>query len=291
MRLVIITGISGAGKSQTIKYMEDLGFFCVDNLPPELIPKFAEICLRGGEKMDKIALVIDIRGGGLLQELFPALEKVKELGMSYEILFLDASDQVLIKRFKESRRSHPLAPEGRLLRGIKEERRILEDIRKKANHIIDTSNLTPKLLKEQITQIFVEGKVFEGLIISVISFGFKYGIPIDCDLVFDVRFLPNPYYIDSMRKLTGKNETVRDYVMKFEETKTFLEKLNDMLLFLIPHYIKEGKNQLVIGIGCTGGKHRSVVIAESIYTTLASKQHRVIVDHRDIDKDNKGVKL
>ncbi|MCX7710490.1 MAG: RNase adapter RapZ [Clostridia bacterium] len=288
MRFVIITGISGAGKSHTIKYMEDLGFFCIDNLPPELIPKFADICKRSADKMDKIALVVDIRGGELLKELLPALDEVNGLGVSYEILFLDAGDEVLIKRYKESRRAHPLAPEGRLIRGIKEERRILENIKGHANHIIDTSNLTPKLLKEQLTQIFVEGKVFDGLIISVTSFGFKYGIPLDCDLVFDVRFLPNPYYIDSMRKLTGKNETVREYVLKYKETQVFLEKLNDMLEFLIPNYIKEGKSQLVIGIGCTGGKHRSVTIADSIYSSLASKGHRVIADHRDIEKDNRG---
>ncbi len=288
MRFVIITGISGAGKSQTIKYMEDLGFFCVDNLPPELIPKFAEICLRGTDKMDKIALVIDIRGGELLKDLFPALEKVMELGLSYEILFLDASDQVLIKRFKESRRAHPLAPEGRLLRGIKEERRILSDIKRKANHLIDTSNLAPRLLKEQITQVFVEGRSLEGLVISVTSFGFKYGIPLDCDLVFDVRFLPNPYYIDSMRRLTGKNDTVRNYVLKFDEAQVFLNKLNDMIEFLIPNYIKEGKSQLVIGIGCTGGKHRSVAIADALYLYLKDKKHRVYVEHRDIDKDNRG---
>lgn len=288
MRFVIITGISGAGKSHTVKYMEDLGFFCVDNLPPELIPKFAEICIRSADKMDKIALVIDVRGGELLTDLIPALEEVKVAGVFYEILFLDASDQVLIKRFKESRRAHPLAPEGRLLRGIKEERRILEKIKGHANHIIDTSNLTPKLLKEQISQIFVEGRGFDGLIISATSFGFKYGIPLDCDLVFDVRFLPNPYYVDSMRKLTGKNDIVREYVLQYEETKIFLEKLYDMLEFLIPNYIKEGKTQLVIGIGCTGGKHRSVTIADHIYHTLIHKQHRVIVDHRDIDKDNRG---
>lgn len=288
MRFVIITGISGAGKSHTIKYMEDLGFFCVDNLPPELIPKFAEICIRSSDKMEKIALVIDIRGGESLKELLPALEEVKVMGMAYEILFLDASDQVLIKRYKESRRAHPLAPEGRLLRGIKEERRILEEIKGHANHIIDTSNLTPKLLKEQISQIFVDGRVFEGLIISVISFGFKYGIPLDCDLVFDVRFLPNPYYIDSMKRLTGKNEAVREYVLSFEETQVFIKKLNDMLEFLIPNYTKEGKKQLVVGIGCTGGKHRSVTVAESIYKFLLSKEHRVIIDHRDIEKDNRG---
>ncbi|HEX9059320.1 MAG TPA: RNase adapter RapZ [Clostridia bacterium] len=288
MRFVIITGMSGAGKSHAIKYMEDMGFFCVDNLPPELIPKFAEICLRSIGKMDRIALVIDIRGGELLMDLFPALEKVAELGLAYEILFLEASDQVIIKRFKESRRTHPLAAEGRLLKGIKEERAILDEIKKKANHLIDTSNLTPKLLKEQIVKIFIEGKIFEGLIINITSFGFKYGMPIDCDLVFDVRFLPNPYYIDSMRKLTGKSAAVRDYVMSFEETTVFLNKLNDMLEFLIPMYIKEGKTQLVIGIGCTGGKHRSVSIADALFSSLEGRQHRVFVDHRDIEKDNRG---
>lgn len=288
MRFVIITGVSGAGKSQVVKYLEDLGFFCVDNLPPALIPKFAEICYQSKSKMDKIALVIDIRGGELFKDLFSGLTALIEAGFTYEILFLEASDEVLIKRFKESRRSHPLAPEGRLAKGIKEERKILQEIKNKANHIVDTSNLSTRQLKEQILNIFVEGKSFEGIIISIISFGFKYGTPIDCDLVFDVRFIPNPYYIDSMRRYTGKHENVRDFVLNCTETETFLNKLNDMLEFLIPNYIKEGKSQLVIGIGCTGGKHRSVAIADSLYKTLESKQHRVIVDHRDIEKDNRS---
>jgi RNase adapter protein RapZ len=289
MRFVIITGVSGAGKSQVVKYLEDLGFFCVDNLPPALIPKFAEICYQSEGKMDRIALVIDIRGGELLKELFPGLTSLTEAGFSYEILFLEASDEVLIKRFKESRRAHPLAPEGRLIRGIREERRILQDIKSKASHIIDTSNLSTRQLKQELSNLYVEGRAFEGIIISIISFGFKYGIPIDCDLVFDVRFIPNPYYIESMKKLTGKNETVKDFVLKCNETETFLAKLNDMLEFLIPCYIKEGKSQIVIGIGCTGGRHRSVAIADSLFKTLESKQHRVIIDHRDIDKDNRGV--
>jgi len=285
MRFVIVTGISGAGRSQAIKCMEDMGFFCVDNLPPALIPKFAEICVQNRGKIDKIALVIDIRGGELFNDLITSLNTLKELNLPYEILFLEASDEVLIKRYKETRRLHPLAPEGRLIKGIDEERRILKDIKNKANHIIDTSNLTPRQLKEEISKIFVSGRNFKGLIISIISFGFKYGIPIDCDLVFDVRFLPNPFYIESMKNLTGENDTVIDYVLGCKEAKVFLEKLIDLIEFLIPNYIKEGKSQLVIGIGCTGGKHRSVVIANYLYGNLLEKQHSVIIDHRDIDKD------
>ncbi len=287
MRFVIVTGLSGAGKSQVVKCLEDLGFFCVDNLPPSLIPKFAEICFQSRGKMDKIALIIDIRGGELFKDIFPGLAAIKEAGFAYEILFLEASDDVLIKRFKESRRNHPLAPEGRLIRAIKEERTILQDIKSQASHIIDTSTLTPRQLKEEIASIFVEGKTYEGLIISIISFGFKYGIPIDCDLVFDVRFIPNPYYISSMKKLTGKHEAVKDFVLKSKETIEFTEKLSGMLEFLIPNYIKEGKSQLVIGIGCTGGRHRSVAIADSVYKILMEKQHRVVIEHRDIEKDNK----
>jgi len=288
MRFIVITGISGAGKTLVANYLEDAGFFCVDNLPPSLIPKFAEICLQSEGKMDKIALVIDIRGGELLNELFPALDALKEAGLSYEIIFMEASDSMLIKRYKESRRSHPLAPEGRLIKGIYEERSVLQKIKNNANYIVDTSNLTPRQLKEEIINVIGEGKTFKGLIISIISFGFKYGIPIDCDMVFDVRFIPNPYYVESMKKLTGRSEAVKGYVLRFAETNGFLVKLAEMLEFLIPCYIKEGKAQLVIGIGCTGGRHRSVVIGDSLYRMLADKQHRVVVEHRDIDKDGRG---
>ena len=290
MRLLIITGISGAGKSLVVKYLEDIGFFCVDNLPPLLIRKFVEICIQSRGKINKIALVIDIRGGELFNDLVPELNDLKDAGIAFEILFLEASDNVLIKRFKESRRIHPLAEDGRLIEGINKERKILSEIRKNATHVIDTSNLTPRQLKEEIMGIFLEGKRFEGMIINIISFGFKYGIPIDCDLVFDVRFIPNPYYIDSMKKQTGKNEAVRDYVLGFKETSEFLAKLKDMLEFLIPNYIKEGKSQLVIGIGCTGGRHRSVAISESLYKYLSEREHRVVIDHRDIDKDGRGAK-
>lgn len=288
MRFIVITGVSGAGKSLVAKHLEDAGFFCVDNLPPLLIPKIAEICFQSGGKMDKIALVIDIRGGELLNDLFPGLEALKEAGYSYEILFMEASDRVLIKRYKESRRSHPLAPEGRLLKGINEERKVLQKIKDKANYIIDSSNLTPRQLKEEITTIIGDDKAYRGLIISVISFGFKYGIPIDCDLVFDVRFIPNPYYIDSMKRLTGRSETVKNYVMKMPETGEFIKRLEDMVDFLIPNYLKEGKSQLVIGIGCTGGRHRSVVIADVLHKMLQEKQHRAVIEHRDIEKDGRS---
>jgi len=287
MEFLVITGISGAGKSLVAKYMEDLGYFCVDNLPPALIPKFAEIVSRSAGKINKIALVIDVRGGELLNDFFPSLEALKELGFEYKILFLEASNNVLVKRYKESRRSHPLAHSGRIMEGINEERQVLQQIKKNADHVIDTSNLAPIQLKEEISNIFLKGKEFKGMIISIVSFGFKYGIPIDCDLVFDVRFLPNPYYIPSMRKLTGKSEIVRDYVMKNEQTVVFFEKLIDLLDFLIPNYIREGKSQLVIGVGCTGGRHRSVAISELLYNTLADRQHSAIIDHRDIERDNK----
>ena len=240
------------------------------------------------ESIDKVALVIDVRGGALLKDLFPGLQALNEAGFAYELLFLEASDEVLIKRYKETRRSHPLAPEGRVIKGIREERRILQEIKDRADHVIDTSNLTTRQLKDEIFSIFSQGKSFKGIIISIITFGFKYGIPIDCDLVFDVRFIPNPYYIPSMKKLTGKNEAVKRYVLECSETETFLAKLIDMLEFLIPNYIKEGKSQLVIGIGCTGGRHRSVAIGDKVYNMLLERQHSVVIDHRDIEKDGRG---
>lgn len=288
MRFIVITGISGAGKSLVAKYLEDAGYFCIDNLPPLLIPKIAEICSQSCEKMDKVALVIDIRGGELLNDLFPGLEALREAGHTYEILFLEATDRVVVKRYKETRRSHPLAPEGMLIKGINEERRVLQKIKDRADYVIETSNLTPRQLKEEITGIIGQGKTFTGIIVNIVSFGFKYGIPIECDLVFDVRFIPNPYYIESMKRLTGRSETVRSYVLKMPETTEFLVKLKDMLDFLIPYYIKEGKSQLVIGIGCTGGRHRSVAIADALREALMEKEHRVIVEHRDIEKDGRS---
>ncbi len=288
MRFIVITGISGAGKSLVAKQLEDDGFYCIDNLPPLLIPKIAEICSQSYRKMDKIGLVIDIRGGELLNDLFPALEALREAGNTYEILFMEASDKVVIKRYKESRRSHPLAQEGRLLKGISEERKVLQKIKDRADYVIDTSVLTPRQLKDAILGIIGQDSSFRSLIINIISFGFKYGAPIECDLIFDVRFIPNPYYIESMKKLTGKNDSVREYVLGMSETVEFFEKLNAMLDFLIPNYVKEGKSQLVIGIGCTGGRHRSVAIADKLNEYLTEKQHRTIVEHRDIEKDGRS---
>jgi len=287
MRFVIITGLSGAGKSQAVHCMEDLGFFCIDNMPPALIPKFAEICFQSQGKIEKVALVIDIRGGDLFHELFKELDALKQAGYTYEILFLEASDEVLIKRYKESRRKHPLSQGRRIGEAVKAEREMLQKVRDIADHVIDTSNLLPRQLKEQIINIYVEGKKYEGMVINIISFGFKYGIPLDSDLVLDVRFLPNPYYISSLREHTGKEEEVRDYVLKWPQTREFLQRFHDMIEFLIPHYIKEGKSQLVISIGCTGGKHRSVTIAETLYNMLKDTHHLVLIDHRDIDKDRR----
>lgn len=287
MRFVIVTGMSGAGKSQAIKFLEDIGFFCVDNLPPSLIPKFAEICFAPNSEINKVALGIDIRGGRLFSDLFSGLSSVKDNGYNYEILFLDASDDVLVKRYKETRRKHPLALEDRINTGIEKERKILNDVKERSSYIIDTSNLLTRQLKEEINHIFLEDKKFESLIITVLSFGFKYGIPNDSDLVFDVRFIPNPYYISDMKEPTGNDDKVKDYVMKWSESQQFLNKLKDMVEFLIPNYIKEGKNQLVISIGCTGGKHRSVTLANALYNSLKQCGHRVIIEHRDIDKDSK----
>lgn len=288
MRFIIITGISGAGKSMVAKYLEDAGFFCIDNLPPLLMPKISEIFRQSYGKMDKIAFVIDIRGGELLNDFFPGLEELKAAGHTYEIIFMEASDRVVVKRYKETRRAHPLAQEGRLLRGIIEERKVLQKIKEKADYVIDTSLLTPRQLKEEITNIIGENKKYTGLIINLISFGFKYSIPIECDLVFDVRFIPNPFYVESLKKQTGKNEAVKNYVFEMKETQEFLAKLIDMLDFLIPNYIKEGKSQLVIGIGCTGGRHRSVAIADAVHNLLQDRGHRVVVEHRDIEKDGRS---
>lgn len=288
MRLIVITGISGAGKSLVAKHLEDAGFFCIDNLPPLLIPKIAEIVSQAYRKMEKIAVVIDIRGGELLNDLFPALDALTGDGHTYEILFMEASDKVVIERYKESRRSHPLALEGRLVKGIAEERRVLQKIKDRADYVIDTSNLAPKQLKEAITGILGKDSGSKGLIVNIISFGFKYGIPIECDLIFDVRFIPNPYYVDSLRRHTGKNEDVKEYVFKMPETTEFMEKLFSMLDFLIPNYIKEGKSQLVIGIGCTGGRHRSVAIADELGRYLGLQEHRIVIEHRDIEKDGRS---
>ena len=285
MRFVIVTGMSGAGKSTVLKFLEDINFFCVDNLPPALIPKFAELCYEQGGEIDKVAMGIDIRGGKLFSDLFSVLSTLQGLGYDYEILFLDASEKTLIKRYKESRRSHPLSKKGSIAEGIAKERQMLQEVKNKATYIIETSHILTIELKEQINKIFLENQKFESLIITVCSFGFKYGIPVDSDLVFDVRFLPNPFYIQELKELTGNDAPVSDYVMSFEESNTFLYKLTDMIEFLIPQYIKEGKNQLIISIGCTGGKHRSVTLANALYEKLHEKNHNILLKHNDIEKD------
>ena len=289
MRFVIVTGLSGAGKTEATKSLEDIGYFCVDNLPPKLIPKFAEACNTG--QISKVALVMDIRGGVFFDDLFESLEYLRKNNFKYEILFLDCSDEVLVKRFKQNRRSHPLSPNGRVLTGINIERKKLREVQDKADIIIDTSKYPIKDLREKINEYFGDKSIEEEISISVLSFGFKYGIPVDSDLVFDVRFIPNPFYIPELKPLSGMDEPVREYVLKQQETKDFLEKLNDMLKFLIPNYAKEGKKQLIVSIGCTGGRHRSVAIANAVYEELKKEDFNASIEHRDINEDiHKGVK-
>ncbi|MEI7027818.1 RNase adapter RapZ [Paenibacillus sp. y28] len=287
-KLVIITGMSGAGKTIAVQSLEDLGFFCVDNLPPVLIPKFAELIEQSQGNIAKVALVIDLRGREFFDALTESLRYLKEnSALTYEILFLDAVDTVLVQRYKESRRRHPLAQEGSPLSGIQAERRLLEELKGMATQVIDTSSLKPVQLKEKIAARFTNAGQ-NRIAVNVMSFGFKYGMPIDADLIFDVRFLPNPHYIDELRPNTGLDKDVYDYVMKWEETQEFLTKLVDMLKFLIPRFEKEGKSQAVIGIGCTGGKHRSVAIAEYLSKTLVQHEAEVVrVSHRDADKDRR----
>lgn len=287
MKFYIITGMSGAGKSHAMRTLEDRGYFCIDNIPPSLIPKFAQLG-SGVGTFDNVAITVDVRGAKLLENLFPALRELDELKIAYEIIFLEANDKVLQKRYQETRRQHPLESTGlKLDDAIKRERAMLKDIKEKSDYILDSSELIPKQLKRELMNLLEEGSEFEQLIISVVSFGFKYGTPLDCDLVFDVRFIPNPYYNASMRKLTGKNETVSNYVLKHDITKGFIEKCVDLVEHMIPGYISEGKSNLVIGIGCTGGRHRSVAISERVHKILADNNHRVVIRHRDISNDAK----
>lgn len=284
MRFVIVTGMSGAGKSSALKMLEDAGYFCVDNLPVPLISKFAQLALDESESLSKVALGIDIRSGQAFGELLEVLENEKRSGHSYEILFLEASTEVLVKRYKETRRSHPLSGTERVDKGIEKEREKLASLKAHADYIIDTSRLLIRELKAQMDDIFVDNKEFRNFYITVVSFGFKYGIPSDADLVFDVRFLANPYYVPELRAKTGNDREVRDFVMEHEPAGIFLDKLEDMLAFLIPNYIIEGKNQLVVGIGCTGGKHRSVTLANELVGRLAKLGYGIKAEHRDAAK-------
>ena len=277
MRFVIVTGMSGAGKSTAMKMMEDMGFFCIDNLPIPLLDKLVDFATNFDTQMKNVAIGIDARSGENLDKVQDMLEILKSKDVQYEVLFLDAEDTVLVKRYKETRRSHPLAQGERVDKGIMRERQKMEFLKKEADYIIDTSRLLTRELKTELEKIFVQDEEFNSMYVTILSFGFKYGIPADSDIVMDVRFLPNPYYVEDQQ-----------YVMKYDEAKIFLNKLEDMVTFLIPHYISEGKNQLVISIGCTGGKHRSVTLANELYKRLSQKKNReygLKIEHRDIGKD------
>jgi len=283
MEFLIITGLSGAGKSLAIQSLEDLGFFCVDNLPPALIPKFAEIIKESQGRIRRVALVIDIRGGEFFDALGAALANLDASGIRFQILFLDASDEILVRRFEETRRKHPLG--GSVLDGIREERRRLQPLKERANRIIDTSTLTAREFKQELADAFLRADGRRALTVDVMSFGYKYGIPLDADLVFDVRFLPNPYYVEALRALPGSSPQVREFVLRAEQTVEFQRKLHDMLSFLLPQFTAEGKTHLTIAIGCTGGKHRSVVVAEDLARYLGASGYTARVKHRDVKKE------
>ena len=283
MRFVVVTGMSGGGKSTALRMLEDAGFYCVDNLPVPLIEKFVELIAAPGGEVSKVALGLDVRADQAFEDVQHVLEKLRENGYHFEILFMEATDSTLVKRYKETRRVHPLSPDGRVEDGIRKERVILTDIRNKADYVIDTSKLLTRELKEELDRIFVRNEEYNSLMVTILSFGFKHGIPADADLVFDVRFLPNPFYIDELKYKTGNDKEVQDYVMGFQEAHIFIDKLSDMIEFLIPNYIKEGKYQLVIGIGCTGGKHRSVTLANQLYNRLRDKSgYGLKIAHRDV---------
>lgn len=281
VRLVIVTGMSGAGKSQAIRCLEDLGYYCVDNLPPALVPKFAELCVQSQGKIKKAALVMDMRGLEFFNSISEVLNDLKREGYTYEILFLEAANEVIVRRFKETRRRHPLAITGSIMEGIMDERQKLEELRGKAHKVIDTSCVSPQDLKTQINELFGSERG-NNLAVTIMSFGYKYGIPLDSDLVIDVRFLPNPFYDKELKPFTGFDKRVKDFVLANEHAGKFLEKFEELLLYLIPFYIKEGKAHLVIAVGCTGGQHRSVVLSNKIAEDLAEHGFTATAHHRDI---------
>lgn len=287
MKLVIVTGMSGAGKSTAMKMMEDMGYFCIDNLPTLLFEKFIEFFISNHPTHQKIAVGMDVRSGSDLEKLEFALQRLGYMEIPFEILFLDADDSTLIKRYKETRRVHPLANGERIEKGLEREREKIAFLKKDADYIIDTSNLLTRELKYELERIFVNEEEFKSMMITILSFGFKYGIPSDSDMVMDVRFLPNPYYDVELRPKTGNDKEIQDFVMKYPEATEFIEKLDDLIQFLIPQYISEGKNQLVISIGCTGGKHRSVTLANELYKRLngEDRDYGLKIEHRDLTKD------
>jgi len=287
MRFVVVTGMSGSGKSTALKMLEDAGFYCVDNLPVSLIEKFVELLDNQDGEIHKVALGLDVRAGQSFADATNVLQHIKDSGCNLEILFMDANEHSLIKRYKECRRMHPLAPDGRIEDGVLREKEKLALMRQKADYVLDTSNLLTRELKEALERIFVGNEDYNNLMITVMSFGYKHGMPAEADLVFDVRFLPNPFYIEEMKNKTGNDKEVQEYVLGFEEAGTFMNKLTDMIHFLIPLYIKEGKNRLVIAIGCTGGKHRSVTLANALYDEMKNKgNYGLTLHHRDVEKHN-----
>lgn len=282
MRFVVVTGMSGGGKRTALKLLEDAGYYCVDNLPVSLVEKFVELISMPGSEIEKVALGLDVRADQNFSDATHTLRQLRERGFHFEILYMDSDNDALIKRYKETRRVHPLAIDGRVEDGVNKEREVLAEIRRCADYVIDTSNLLVRELKEELDRIFVKNEGYNSLMVTVMSFGFKHGIPSDADLVFDVRFLPNPFYIDELKHKTGNDKEVRDYVMSFDESEIFLDKLSDMVEFLIPNYVKEGKYRLVIAIGCTGGKHRSVTLANCLYERMKDKgQYGIKLYHRD----------
>jgi UPF0042 nucleotide-binding protein len=281
-KFVIVTGLSGAGKSEAVKCLEDLGFFCVDNMPPTLIPKFAELFAQSEGKVNKVAIVTDARGGRFFDSLLDSLASPEVVPLQPRILFLEASDEVLVRRFKAVRRRHPLSSNGSILDGIYAERKTLENVKESAAFIIDTSDLSSRELKQKLTELFDQEGEVPKIHVTAMSFGFKYGLPMDADLVFDVRFLPNPYYVESLKNCTGDDKSVQEYVLKWQVTKRFMVKLTDLMEFLLPYYISEGKNELIVAIGCTGGKHRSVTLAAKLGEHLSAKGYQVTIEHRDI---------
>ena len=287
MKLVVVTGLSGAGKSQALRALEDMGFYCVDNLPPMLIPNMARLCMEHGNLIDKVALGIDTRSGAFFGETDEALDELLAMNIHYDIIYLNASDEELIRRYKETRRAHPMGGDKMLIQNIQKERLLLKDLEKRATRIIDTTTMLTRQLRETLLRLYGEGDVDKAIAVNVLSFGFKHGLPQDADLVFDVRFIPNPFYISEMRPLTGADASVHDYVMSFEETRVFLNKTLDLLKFLIPHYVSEGKDRLVIAVGCTGGQHRSVCLTNEIAKGLKAAGFHATASHRDTQIETK----
>jgi len=286
--VVIVTGLSGAGKSQALKTLEDLGYFCVDNLPPALIPTFIQLCTQMREPISRIAMGVDVRGGEFFDDLSSALVTMDQAGTRPMVLFLEADDDILVRRYKETRRRHPLSPQGSTLEGIREERKMLSDLKSKASIIIDTSNLSPGELRRQLVEVFSKNVKLQKLLVTIVTFGFKHGLPMDADLVFDVRFLPNPYYLAELKPLSGLDSRVSQFVMRSSLSKSFFLRLSRFVDFLLPHYVEEGKSHLTITIGCTGGRHRSVAVGEALRAHLEAKEHTVVMEHRDIERGEAG---